>query len=85
MRDRTLAMKWVEAVAIECGGDASLVLSKLTAHGVSQNTIDDQMRRLKKHGLVIATDKEAAIGNDNPVRSKPFKPAPKSGVIKKRK
>lgn len=77
-------MKWVETVAAECGGDAGQVLEKLAARGVSQNTIDDQMRRLKKQGLVISADGEAAVIEKKPARSKPFLPVPKSGAVKKK-
>lgn len=84
MRDRTLAMKWVEAVAAECSGGAGQVLEKMTARGVSQNTIDDQMRRLKKQGLIIGAAGEAVAVEQKSARSKPFRPVPKSGAVKKK-
>lgn len=81
-------MKWVEAVAVECRGDAKMVLEKLTARGVSQNTINDQMRRLKNQGLVSTVPDHAS--NDVVVAScrelieKPFNPVPKSRAVKKK-
>lgn len=88
MRDRALAMKWVESVAAECCGDSAKVLEKLTERGVSQNTIADQMRRLCKQGLLPSKEVESSdVGvavKKNSARSKPFSPVPKSQSVKKK-
>lgn len=84
MRDRTLPMKWVEDAARECGGDGVKVEQLLLKRGVRQRTIDDQLRRLKKHSLIGSTSDHA--GNDVLVDlpAKPFRPAPKAGLKKKK-
>lgn len=90
MRDRTLAMKWVISIAEKHKGNHELILKDIQASGVSQKTINDQMRRLSKQGLLI----KQINGTDNtklctPVsvehsENKPFKPVPKSNIVKKK-
>lgn len=88
MRDRALAMKWVTSLAEECRGDSASVLEQLCNRGVSQKTIKDQMSRLRKQGLLSNTDIEAkdtyVSPEGEPARSKPFSPAPKSNIAKKK-
>lgn len=89
MRDRALAMKWVESLAAECGGNSEMILDRLRSSGVSQKTINDQIRRLKKQCLIssagIAGVCSHESSNEECVEGKPFSPAPKSKVVKKKK
>lgn len=88
MRDRTLPMKWVEDAAVSCGGDASQVIVLLEKRGVNKQTITDQMRRLRKHGFVASVPDHASsdvvVDVSSTAVEKPFLPAPKTGLKKKK-
>jgi transposase len=81
MRDRALAMKWAEKMAVD-GSDAVAIAEAFHKRGVKESTVKDQLRRLRKQGLLPALPEESA---EKPARkAKPFRPVPKGNKKRKR-
>lgn len=83
MRDRTLPMKWVEAI-VSAGGNASTITDEFTKRGVKQSTISDQLRRCRKHGLLPAETKDDQSEELIAPKRRIPRPVPKPGIHTKK-
>lgn len=77
-RDRTRAMKWVEELALK-NPDESVLRESMKKRKLTEKTITDQLRALKKHGVFIpgAVDAKAAMAIDAAAQFVKCRPAPK--------
>lgn len=75
MRDRALAMKWAEEF-VAAGNDTNMLKSEFVRRGVKDSTINDQIRKLRKQGLLPSITDHAQ--SDVIIeKAKPFLPVQK--------
>lgn len=81
MRDRALAMKWAEEFVM-AGNTTDMLKSEFIRRGVKDSTINDQIRKLRKQGLLPSITDHAQ--SDVVIeKAKPFLPVQKKIAAKK--